>query len=192
MLTALALALAAVAAPSQITVAGATGVTTLAVRTDPLGAPVVSAPQLTAALGGVVRMQDEWVEVVVARQPFRFLVGAPLFQFSNQLHPLANGAWLSSDTVYLPFQFVAEVIPYYLGERYRYDARTARLEDIAARPLGGEDGQAGGPPPQRPPLRSRRHHRSRSWGRGPRQPGGLLSPRRPGEGRGVADRRAAP
>ena len=134
MLTALALALAAVAAPSQITIAGATGVATLVVRTDPLGAPVVSAPQLTAALGGVVRMQDEWVEVVVARQPFRFLVGAPLFQFSNQLHPLANGAWLSSDTVYLPFQFVAEVIPYYLGERYRYDARTARLEDIAARP----------------------------------------------------------
>ena len=40
-------------------------------------------------------MQDDWVEVVVSRQPFRFLVGAPLFQFSSQLHPLANGVWLS-------------------------------------------------------------------------------------------------
>lgn len=79
-------------------------------------------------------MQDDWVEVVVARQPFRFLVGAPLFQFSSQLHPLANGVWLSRDTVYLPFQFVAEIIPYYLGERYRYDAGAARLEDIVAKP----------------------------------------------------------
>jgi N-acetylmuramoyl-L-alanine amidase len=133
MLAALVLAVAA-AAPGQITIAGARGVATVDVRTDPVGAPVISAPQLAAALGGAVRMQDDWVEVVVARQPFRFLVGAPLFQFSSQLHPLANGAWLSRDTVYLPFQFVAEVIPYYLGERYRYDAGAARLEDIVAKP----------------------------------------------------------
>ena len=133
MLEALALALAALA-PAQITVAGARGVATIPVRADPAGAPVVSAPQLAAALGGVVRMQDGWAEVVVARQPFRFLVGAPLFLFSSQLHPLASPAWLSRDTLYLPFHFVAEVIPYYLGERYRYDAGAARLEDIAARP----------------------------------------------------------
>lgn len=134
MLGALALAVAAVAAPSQITIAGARGVTTLPVRADVAGAPVVSAPQLAAALDGVVRMQDGWAEVVVARQPFRFLVGAPLFLFSSQLHPLASAAWLSRDTLYVPYQFVAEIIPYYLGERYRYDASAARLEDIAARP----------------------------------------------------------
>lgn len=134
MLAALALALAAVAAPSQITIAGARGVATLPVRADPAGAPVVSAPQLAAALEGMVRMQDGWAEVLVARQPFRFLVGAPLFLFSSRLHPLASSAWLSGDTLYLPFQFVAEVIPYYLGERYRYDAGAARLEDITARP----------------------------------------------------------
>ncbi len=134
MLAALALAVAAVAAPSQITIAGARGVATLQVRVDPAGAPVVSAPLLAAALDGVVRMQDGWAEVVVARQPFRFLIGAPLFHFSSQLHPLTSAAWLSRDTLYVPFQFVAEIIPYYLGERYRYDARAARLEDIAARP----------------------------------------------------------
>jgi N-acetylmuramoyl-L-alanine amidase len=142
MLAALAVAIAAAAAPGQITIAGARGVATVAVRTDPAGAPVISAPQLAAALGGAVRMQDDWVEVVVARQPFRFLVGAPLFQFSSQLHPLANGAWLSRDTVYLPFQFVAEIIPYYLGERYRYDARAARLEDIVARPSTAKTAKA--------------------------------------------------
>jgi N-acetylmuramoyl-L-alanine amidase len=134
MLAALALAIVAVATPGQITIAGTRGEATVAVRTDPAGAPVLSAPQLAAALGAVVRLQDDWLEVVVARQPFRFLVGAPLYQFSSQLHPLANAVWLSRDTVYLPFQFVAEVIPYYLGERYRYDAGAARLEDITTRP----------------------------------------------------------
>ena len=134
MLAAVAVALAAAVAPSQISIAGARGTATLPVRADPTGAPVVSAPLLVAALAGAVRMQDGWAEVVVARQPFRFLVGAPLYQFSNQVHPLASPAWLSRDTLYLPFQFVAEIIPYYLGERYRYDARAARLEDIAARP----------------------------------------------------------
>jgi N-acetylmuramoyl-L-alanine amidase len=154
MLPALALALVAAAAPGQITIAGARGVATVAVRTDPGGAPVVSAPQLAAALGGTVRMQDDWIEVVVARQPFRFLVGAPLFQFSSQLHPLANAAWLSRDTVYLPFQFVAEVLPYYLGERYRYDPRAARLEDIAAKPSAERTAK----PPDRLPNGLRAGH----------------------------------
>jgi N-acetylmuramoyl-L-alanine amidase len=42
--------------------------------------------------------------------------------------------WLARDTLYLPLQFVAEILPYFLAERYRYDARTARLEDISRRP----------------------------------------------------------
>ena len=134
MVTGLMLALMAAAAPGQITVAGARGVATVPVRADPAGAPVISAPQLVAALDGTVRLHEGWVEVVVARQPFRFLVGTPLFLFSNQLHPLANPVWMSRDTVYLPFQFVSEIIPYYLGERYRYDPRAGRLEDITARP----------------------------------------------------------
>jgi N-acetylmuramoyl-L-alanine amidase len=134
MVTGLILALATAAAPGQITVEGARGVATVPVRADPAGAPVISAPQLVAALDGTVRLHDGWVEVVLARQPFRFLLGAPLYLFSNQLHPLANPVWMSRDTVYLPFQFVSEIIPYYLGERYRYDARAGRLQDIALRP----------------------------------------------------------
>jgi N-acetylmuramoyl-L-alanine amidase len=134
MVTGLILAVATAAAPGQITVEGARGVATVPVRADPAGAPVISAPQLVAALDGTVRLHDGWVEVVLARQPFRFLLGAPLYLFSNQLHPLANPVWMSRDTVYLPFQFVSEIIPYYLGERYRYDARAGRLQDIALRP----------------------------------------------------------
>ena len=124
----------AVGAPGQITIAGPRGEAKVPVRVDPAGAPVIPAPQLLAALGGTVRMQEGWAEVTVARQPFRFLVGAPLYLFSSQLQPLATPVWLARDTLYLPLQFVSEIIPYFLGERYRYDARTARLEDVSGKP----------------------------------------------------------
>jgi N-acetylmuramoyl-L-alanine amidase len=124
----------AVGAPGQVTIAGPRGEASVPVRADPAGAPVIPAPQLLAALGGTVRIHEGWAEVTVARQPFRFLVGAPLFLFSSQLQPLATPVWLARDTLYLPLQFVAEVIPYFLGERYRYDARTARLEDVSGKP----------------------------------------------------------
>jgi N-acetylmuramoyl-L-alanine amidase len=134
-ITALALVAAlGLGAPGQIIVAGARGETTVPVRADPAGAPVVPAAQLLAALEGTVRIHDGWADVTVARQPFRFLVGAPLYLFSSQLQPLANPVWLARDTLYLPLQFVAEILPYFLAERYRYDARTARLEDISRRP----------------------------------------------------------
>ena len=120
----------AAGAPGQITIASPRGDATVPVRMDPAGAPVLPAPELLAALGGTMLMQEGWVEVTVARQPFRFLVGAPFYLFSSQLQTLAAPVWLARDTLYLPFQFVSEIIPYYLGERYRYDGRRARLEDI--------------------------------------------------------------
>jgi N-acetylmuramoyl-L-alanine amidase len=122
-------------APREITVAGVQGEARVPVRLDQSGAPVLPAAQLLAALSGSVRMQDGWAEVTVARQPFRFLVGAPFYIFSSQLQPLASPAWLSGDTLFLPLQFVAEIIPYYLNERYRYDQRAARLEDSGGGPL---------------------------------------------------------
>jgi N-acetylmuramoyl-L-alanine amidase len=128
------LAALGLAAPGQITVAGARGETSVPVRVDPAGAPVIPAAQLLAALDGTVRISEGWADVTVARQPFRFLVGAPLYMFSSQLQTLANPVWLARDTLYLPFQFVSEILPYFLGERYRYDARTARLEDVSRKP----------------------------------------------------------
>jgi N-acetylmuramoyl-L-alanine amidase len=119
-----------VSVPREVIVTGPAGETRVPVRSGPAGAPMLAAPQLLGALGGSIRFEEGWAEVIVARQPFRFLVGAPLYVFSSQLQTLAAPVWLSRDTLYLPFQFVSEIIPYYLGERYRYDGRRARLEDI--------------------------------------------------------------
>jgi N-acetylmuramoyl-L-alanine amidase len=132
MIAALALAAALVAhpagSPGEVTVAGAR----IPVRLDPSGAAVLPANPLLLALHGTIRMDDAWAEVTVARQPFRFLLGAPLCVFSTRLLPLAAQASMVGDTLFLPFQFVAEVLPYYLGDRYRYDARAARLDEIPA------------------------------------------------------------
>jgi N-acetylmuramoyl-L-alanine amidase len=115
--------------PSVVTVTGVNGETKIPVRVDLTGAPVVDAPRLMTALAGSVRVTEGWAEVTLGSQSFRFLVGAPLYLFNNQLQPLASAVSISHDTLFLPFQFVAEVLPSNLGDRYRYDRRRARLID---------------------------------------------------------------
>lgn len=114
-------------APSVLTVTSVKGESRIPVRTDETGAPMVSAPVLMVALGGSATLVDGWAEVMVGRQAFRFLVGAPLYMFGDRLQPLASVASVTDDTLYLPFQFVAEILPSYLGDRYRYDTQKARL-----------------------------------------------------------------
>jgi N-acetylmuramoyl-L-alanine amidase len=119
--------------PREVTIAGLRAEARVPVQLDGSGSPVVPAGLLVTALGGQLRLDSAWAEVVVGRQSFRFLVGAPLYEFSRQLMPLANPAMVARDTLFLPFQFVAEILPYYLGERYRWDARTARLVELRDR-----------------------------------------------------------
>ena len=119
-------------APAVVTVAGSNGEARIPVRADETGAPVLPAAILMSALDGSAKVVDGWAEVSVARQSFRFLVGAPLCFCGNRLQPLAGAASVKRDTLYLPFQFVAEILPSSLGGRYRYDERRARLS-IAGR-----------------------------------------------------------
>jgi N-acetylmuramoyl-L-alanine amidase len=114
-------------APGVVTVSGARGETRIPVRTDGSGAPVVSAPMLMGALDGSATLAEGWAEVTLGHQAFRFLVGAPLCVISDRIQPLAAAASVTGDTLYLPFQFIAEILPAYLGDRYRYDRRKARL-----------------------------------------------------------------
>ena len=58
------------------------------------GAPVLSASELVAALGGTVRISGSWAEVAIGRQPFRFLLGAPYFSWNDRPQPLTAAASL--------------------------------------------------------------------------------------------------
>jgi N-acetylmuramoyl-L-alanine amidase len=115
--------------PAVVTITGVNGETRIPVRADDTGAPVFAAPSLMSALAGSALVTDGWAEVTLGSQSFRFLVGAPLYVFNSQLQPLASAVSVSQDTLFLPFQFVAEILPSYLGDRYRYDRRRARLID---------------------------------------------------------------
>jgi N-acetylmuramoyl-L-alanine amidase len=119
--------------PLQVTIATLRGEVRIPVRLDVTRSPVLAAAPLLSALGGELHVDSGWADVVVARQPFRFLLGAPLVQFSSQLLPLAGPASLAGDSLFLPFQFVAEILPYYLGDQYRWDPGRARLEELRRR-----------------------------------------------------------
>ena len=113
--------------PEVVTVSGLKGEARVPVRLDESGSPVVAAPVLLAALDGSATVANGWAEVSVARQAFRFLVGAPLYVYENRLQPMAAAASITRDTLYLPFQFVAEVLPTRLADRFRYNEEQARL-----------------------------------------------------------------
>ena len=116
-------------APSSITIASVRGEQRVDVVVAPDGSPALPARALLAALGGTFKQQDAWVDVFVARQQLRFLVGAPLYVFNGQVAPLASAPWAVLDTLYLPLQVVSDVLPRLFSERYRYDPASARLMD---------------------------------------------------------------
>ncbi|MFL6116145.1 MAG: N-acetylmuramoyl-L-alanine amidase [Catenulispora sp.] len=110
-------------------IASARGESRIPVRLDGVGSPVVPAAALLTALDGELHVDSGWADVVVAHQPFRFLLGAALYRFGGKLLPLAGPASLVGDSLWLPLQFVAEILPYYLSDQYRWDAPRARLEE---------------------------------------------------------------
>ena len=117
----------------MVTVTGVNGETRIPVRTDATGAPVVAAPGLMSALAGFEPRQRRLgrghrgtsvVSLPGGRAALRLRQSAS----SPSLRPAPS----PDDTLFLPFQFVAEILPSYLSERYRYDRRRARLIDSGA------------------------------------------------------------
>jgi N-acetylmuramoyl-L-alanine amidase len=117
------------ALPAQITIETPRGSSLLPIIIDRLAGPVVSGDALIATLNGSVRLDDPWVEITLARQSFRFLTGAPFYTFNDRLEPLAGWAYRSRDSLFLPLQFVTEVLPRVLAERYAWDPARGRLLD---------------------------------------------------------------
>ena len=91
------------------------------------GAPMLPAGFLATALGGRLTVDGAWAELTVGTLPFRFLLDAPFVSHSDHIDPLAAPAYAAADTVYLPLEFVAAVLPRTLFERYAWDAVAERL-----------------------------------------------------------------
>lgn len=122
-------------APRTVVIATARGESRIDIRTDPEGGLVLPAPLLLAALsGGSLRLAAPWAEVKVHQFPFRFLLGAPLLALGSDIQPLAGMAMIHRDTLFLPLQFVTDILPRRLAERYRYEPKTARLVELTPPP----------------------------------------------------------
>jgi len=120
--------LVALHTPGSVTVASVRGEQRVPVRV--IGeTPVVSARALVTALGGTVKRQDEWVDVFIARQQVRFLVGAPYLVANDRTESMVSAVLVEGDSVYLPFQVVSEVLPRVFRDRYRYEVEKQRLVD---------------------------------------------------------------
>jgi N-acetylmuramoyl-L-alanine amidase len=133
---------AARAAPDAVIIATARGEARLAVSLDARAGPVLAGAPLLALLGATAASEEAWVELSLARQSFRFLLGAPLVRYNDRLQPLAGQAFRRGDSLFLPLQFVTEVLPRVLAERYRWDPARARLVEAgvtaAPPPAAGE------------------------------------------------------
>lgn len=120
--------------PVVITVTTSRGESKLPVTLDPVAGPAISGEALVRALSGGVLTDVPWVNVTLARQSFRFLLGAPVFSFNDRLQPMAGPAFRVRDSVFLPLQFVIEILPVVLSERFQWDPRTYTLRDVAPPP----------------------------------------------------------
>lgn len=122
---------AARVAPLAIVIQSSRGESRIPVQVDPRSGPVLAAPALLTAVGGRSVRGPDWAEVTVGPRTFRFLLGAPLYAMEGKIRPLAGAASVRRDTLLLPMQFLSEVLPRILADRFRYDARAARLVDNA-------------------------------------------------------------
>jgi N-acetylmuramoyl-L-alanine amidase len=119
------------AAPLSIVIQSSRGESRIPVQLDGSSSPVLPAPAVLRALGASAARGEGWAEVAITGRSFRFLLGASLYTFEGKLRPLAGAASIRRDTLLLPLQFLSEVLPRILADRFRYDARAARLIDNA-------------------------------------------------------------
>jgi N-acetylmuramoyl-L-alanine amidase len=119
------------AAPLSVVIQSGRGEARIPVRLDASGGPVLPAPALLAAIDGRSVLGSGWADVTVGTRTFRFILGASLYSVDGRLRPLVGAASVRRDTLQLPIQFISEILPRALSQRFRYDGRLARLVDNA-------------------------------------------------------------
>ncbi len=117
-------------APATVVVSTSRGETAIPVRND-AGHAALAVPQLSRLLPVVSEIVDGWALVAFAGEPFRFLLGAPAMVHRDRVHPLAGGAYVRGDTLFVPLQWLATHVPRIFSEGYRYDPVAARFEERA-------------------------------------------------------------
>lgn len=167
------LLLALLAPPQAVMITTPAGERRVPVIPDAAG-PMVPAAPLLAALGGSARTDGAWAEVSLGATAFRFLVDAPVYLSASRSFPLTVPAVVRRDSLFLPYQFVSEILPRQQAQRFRWNGAGARLVD-----LGTPTVVAAAPnTPAAPPMRAKPHRVTLDPGHGGVDPGnpGLYFP----------------
>jgi N-acetylmuramoyl-L-alanine amidase len=121
-------------APDAVTITTSRGEARIPVIRDEAAGPLLAAPLLAQALRGEVHADSVGYLLTVARQPFGFVPGIAAYRYNDELEALAGTPVVRRDTLFIPLQFAAEVLPALFGERYKYDPVAARLTEIGGQP----------------------------------------------------------
>lgn len=121
-------------APNAVVIATARGEVAIPIQLA-RGHPAVAAEPLAALLPLRHAVAGGWATVTFGGQPFRFLLDAPVLVDAGRVVPLAGGAYLAGDTLYVPLQWLTDYIPRRFREGYRYDPVAGRFEEAGLTPV---------------------------------------------------------
>ena len=116
--------------PTAVTIATPRGDVRVAVEHDDTGAPIVQANVVFTSLAGGIGRSGAWAEASVPGARFRFLVGTPYYRVGEEALVMASPVVRRRDTVFVPLQFLSEVLPARFPQRYHYDGRRATFTEI--------------------------------------------------------------
>lgn len=122
------------APPSAVVVATARGESSIPVLSDE-GHPALAAEALGRLLPVTVEVEGVWAQVGFAEVPFRFLLGAPVVVQDGRVMPLAGAAYVARDSLFVPLEWLTDVVPQMFSEAYHYDAAAARFEEAGFQPV---------------------------------------------------------
>jgi N-acetylmuramoyl-L-alanine amidase len=120
--------------PASVVVATARGEAAVPIQST-RGHPAVPVDPLAALLPLRHAVEGGWATVTFGGQPFRFLLDAPALIDAGRVIPLAGGAYLAGDTLYVPLQWLTDYIPRRFREGYRYDPTAGRFEEAGLVPV---------------------------------------------------------
>jgi N-acetylmuramoyl-L-alanine amidase len=118
----------------SVIVATSRGQLTIPVNVE-RGHPALPVPPLVRLLPLSPAVETEWATLDFAGQAFRFLLDAPVLVDAAGVVPLAGGAYLLRDTLFVPLQWLTDYIPRRFREGYRFDPLAGRFEEAGLAPV---------------------------------------------------------
>jgi N-acetylmuramoyl-L-alanine amidase len=96
------------------------------------GAAAVAAPVVAQALDLATFLDGSEATVGLAGTAFVFQLGAPFVRSRGVVYALLGAPYVARDTLFLPLDWLAVLLPRALGSRFRWDPTVATLRDAGA------------------------------------------------------------